>query len=300
MPGGARRAPDRPRGRAAPRRSAPRRGAPVARDGGHRPRARGSARASRTGPTPGPRVSADPRDVTSNLMSLDLVRWGGGRLRVGPWRGDARIAYIAPMADAAPTTADAVRRCCDLLAERGFATAISAALGPAESRGVIEAGSDVAERLHLLAKELHDAPSAPAGPLRRARRLDRADVLAVDSRSFDSFWRLDDNGLRGAIAATRSSRFRVADDGEGVFGYAVSGRAGRRGFLQRLAVDPDRQGHGVGRALAVDGLRWMTRRGAERAMVNTQEHNTNALALYEDLGFRMQPGGLAVLQISLS
>jgi hypothetical protein len=35
-------------------------------------------------------------------------------------------------------------------------------------------------------------------------------------------------------------------------------------------------------------------------MVNTQEHNTNALSLYDDLGFRLQPGGLAVLQISLS
>jgi ribosomal protein S18 acetylase RimI-like enzyme len=233
-------------------------------------------------------------------MSLDLVRWGGGRLRVGPWRGDAQIAYVAPMADAAPATAEAVRRCCDLLAERGFAAVITAALGPAESRGFIEAGFTVRERLHLLAKELHDTPAAPSGPLRRGRRLDRPGVLTVDTRSFDSFWRLDDSGLSDAMAATPSSRLRVADDGHGVFGYAVSGRAGRRGFLQRLAVDPDHQRRGIGRALAIDGLRWMARRGAERAMVNTQEHNTNALSLYDDLGFRLQPGGLAVLQISLS
>ena len=233
-------------------------------------------------------------------MSLDLVRWGDGRLRVGPWRGDDHIAYIAPMADGAPVTVDAVRRCCALLVERGFSAAISAALGPAESRGFLEAGFTVRERLHLLAKELHETPAGPSGPLRRGRRIDRPDVLAVDARSFDSFWRLDDNGLSEAMAATPSSRFRVADDGNGVFGYAVSGRAGRRGFLQRLAVDPDHQRHGVGRALALDGLRWMTRRGAERAMVNTQENNTTALALYEDLGFRLQPGGLAVLQISLS
>ena len=71
---------------------------------------------------------------------------------------------------------------------------------------------------------------------------------------------------------------------------------GPRGFLQRLAVDPEHQGHGLGRALAIDGLRWMKRRGVDRAMVNTQERNDAALALYQHLGFRLQPGGLAVLQ----
>jgi hypothetical protein len=34
-------------------------------------------------------------------------------------------------------------------------------------------------------------------------------------------------------------------------------------------------------------------------MVNTQEQNDGALALYQHLGFRLQPGGLAVLQIAL-
>jgi hypothetical protein len=35
-------------------------------------------------------------------------------------------------------------------------------------------------------------------------------------------------------------------------------------------------------------------------MVNTQEHNDGALSLYQHLGFRLQPGGLAVLQITLT
>jgi ribosomal protein S18 acetylase RimI-like enzyme len=50
----------------------------------------------------------------------------------------------------------------------------------------------------------------------------------------------------------------------------------------------------------LDGLRWMKRRGASRAMVNTQERNTGALELYEQLGFHLQPGGLAVLHASLA
>lgn len=232
------------------------------------------------------------------------MRWGADRLRVGSWRGDALIAYIAPLADGAPATVDAVRRCCEVLGGRGFREVITAALGPAESRGFIEAGFEVRERLHLLAHDLLDVPAAASTPLRRGRRLDRSEALAVDARSFDTFWRLDGGGFDEAVAATPSSRFRVADADEDrdqrVIAYSVSGRAGQRGFLQRLAVDPDHQGRGLGRALAIDGLRWMKRRGVDRAMVNTQERNDAALALYQHLGFRLQPGGLAVLQNALA
>jgi ribosomal protein S18 acetylase RimI-like enzyme len=229
-------------------------------------------------------------------VGLDLVRWGGDRLRVGSWRGDEQIAYIAPLADGAPATVEAVRRCCEVLSERGYHEVITAALGPAESRGFIEAGFEVRERLHLLAHDLLDVPTPPPATLRRGRRVDRADALDVDARSFDTFWRLDSGGFEEALGATPSSRFRVAEVEQRVVAYAVSGRAGTRGFLQRLAVDPDHQGHGFGRALAIDGLRWMKRRGVDRAMVNTQERNDAALSLYQRLGFRLQPGGLAVLQ----
>jgi len=183
---------------------------------------------------------------------------------------------------------------------RGYETAITAALGPAESRGFIEAGFEVRERLHLLAHDLHDVPPVPPSELRRGRRADRPAALVVDGRSFDAFWRLDDSGFEEALGATPSSRFRVASRGDGVVGYAISGRAGSRGFLQRLAIDPGHQRRGLGRTLALDSLRWLKRRGVDRAMVNTQEHNDGALSLYQHLGFRLQPGGLAVLQITLT
>jgi len=156
-------------------------------------------------------------------VSLDLVRWGTDRLRVGSWRGDSRTAYIAPLADGAPAATDAVRRCCTVLGERGYETAITAALGPAESRGFIEAGFDVRERLHLLAHDLHDLAPVPPSELRRGRRSDRPAALVVDGRSFDAFWRLDDSGFEEALGATPSSRFRVATRDEGVVGYAISG-----------------------------------------------------------------------------
>lgn len=237
-------------------------------------------------------------------MGLDVVRWGAGRLRVGPWRGDERVAYVSPVADGPAPDPDTVRRTCADLAERGYRQAITAALGPLEAQGFLLAGFDVHERLHLLAHDLLTLPTAPPSVptvLRRGRRRDRPDVLAVDARAFTSFWRLDDDGLDDAISATQASRFRVAELAGGrIAGYAVTGRSGRRGFLQRLAVEPELEGHGIGRSLVVDGLAWVRRRGCDRVVVNTQESNGRALLLYEQLGFRRQAGGLAVLRIDLA
>jgi ribosomal protein S18 acetylase RimI-like enzyme len=232
------------------------------------------------------------------VREVDLVRWGDDRLRVAAWRGDRDLAYLAPVADAQPPTTDAVRHCLDLLTARGFRSVVTAALNVREVQGFLGAGFTVRERLHLLTCRLDVLPESPRAPLRRARRGDRASVLAVDERAFPPFWRLDEAALDEALHATPTARFRVADDGA-VVGYAISGRAGKRGYLQRLAVDPAQQGHGLGTALVVDGLRWMRRWGAAEAFVNTQESNDHALALYERLGFRRQPSGLAVLETGL-
>jgi ribosomal protein S18 acetylase RimI-like enzyme len=122
-------------------------------------------------------------------------------------------------------------------------------------------------------------------------------VLKIDAAAFRPFWQLDDWGLQDALTATPAARFRVVvAEGGGVAGYAVCGRTSRRGYLQRLAVHPMYQGRGWGQALALDGLRWMKRRGVERAVVNTQLDNHAAFGLYLRLGFREEPWGLAVLR----
>jgi GNAT superfamily N-acetyltransferase len=229
---------------------------------------------------------------------VDVLRLGADRLRVGTWRGDERVAYIAPLPDAPPTTSDSVRRCLDMLAGRGYDEVVTAALAPTDLDGFLTAGFSIRERLHLLSHDLCRLPPVPSAPLRRARRADRAAVLAVDSAAFPSFWRLDGPGLDEALRATPTARFRVAADPDAV-GYAIVGRAGRRGYLQRLAVAPHRAGAGLGTALVLDGLHWARRRAVVQVVVNTQESNEHALALYERLGFRRQAVGLAVLQAPL-
>ena len=204
------------------------------------------------------------------------------------------------MPDAQPPSRDFIQRCADRLASQGYASVVTPALAPAEQRPFLLAGFDTHERLHLLAHDLLELPPYRRGATRRARRGDKKAVLAVDEAAFSSFWRLDRAGLQEALEAVPLTRFRVITAGRGaVIGYAIAGTAARQGYLQRLAVSPEQQHGGRGQALVADALRWVRRRGAARAVVNTQLGNEAALALYTRAGFRIQPAGLAVLRREL-
>lgn len=224
------------------------------------------------------------------------------RLRISRWRGDASTAHLT-LGRGRPTPA-AVARALEELAAGSYGTALTAALPASEQRPFLDAGFEVHERLHLLVRTLAAVPplTPPPADLRRGHHRDRPAVLAVDAAAFPPFWRLDGPGLSDALAATPSARLRVAvarTDARPLIGYAVTGRAGHRGYLQRLAVDPASQGAGIGAALVVDGLRWLRRWGAKEVLVNTQEGNTSAVRLYERLGFRLRDDGLAVLRRAL-
>ncbi len=235
--------------------------------------------------------------------TLDIIRWGGERVRTGPWRGDPEVAFLAPLPDAPPPSAEFVRRCLSMLSERGFARVVTAALSPLEQSGFLGAGFDVEERLHLLVIDVHVLPPVPAGlSVRRLGWHQRAAALEVDASAFSPFWRFDEASLGDALQATPRTRFRgLSDPGEGsrLAAYAICGRSGPRGFVQRLAVHPLYQHRGMGRALLLDGLSWMRRRGVSRAVVNTQLGNDAALGLYQQTGFRREPSGLSVLSAGL-
>jgi ribosomal-protein-alanine N-acetyltransferase len=236
------------------------------------------------------------------VPSGGVLRWGGERARAAYWRGDREIALLSPLPDAPPPSVEFLRRCMDTLAARGFRRVVTGALSPLEQAGFLAAGFDVEQRLHLLAIDLTAGlPAVPAGlPLRRVTWRRRTDVLAVDRAAFPPFWQFDAAGLRDALRATPSVRFRAAVDAEGrLAGYAINGRSAHRGFVQRLAVDPTAQRAGSGRRLLLDGLTWMRRRGVQRAIVNTQTGNEAALALYRQTGFSEEPIGLSVLSAGL-
>lgn len=58
------------------------------------------------------------------------------------------------------------------------------------------------------------------------------------------------------------------------------------GEIYVIATDPDEAGQGLGRALAITGLRHLRAQGLGEAMLYVEAENTRAIGLYESLGFR--------------
>lgn len=234
-------------------------------------------------------------------LAAEVLQWGWERARTGPWRGDGEVALLAPLPPGGPPSVQFVQRCLDSLAARGFRRVVTSALAPNEQAAFVALGFEEYERLHLLSHDMRriERPAKDAARLlRRGRSADWPSVLDVDAAAFEPFWRLDRGGLQEALDATPVTRFRVAAsrrDSSGVLAYAITGCSDNQGYLQRLAVHPQYRRRGLGRALGLDGLRWLARKGVAGAVVNTQLGNDPALALYLSLGFRREPAQLSVL-----
>jgi len=222
-------------------------------------------------------------------------------IRLTPWRPEPGFVHLALTATRRqPLSPDVLARVVDGLRRRGIRGVVTAALASPDQRVFVDSGFHIVERLHLLRHRLDPMPPLLPIPTRRARRRDHDAALAVDRAAFLPFWQMDEVALNEALAATRSARLRVIDGPDGdVVAYAVCGRTASRGYVQRLAVHPDYEGLGYGRALLFDGLHWLSRWGARDALVNTQVGNERSRELYERSGFKLQPAGLAVLRLDL-
>jgi ribosomal-protein-alanine N-acetyltransferase len=227
------------------------------------------------------------------------TRGTGGRalpawVRVRPRDVDPTAVHFQVVEPAA-VTAPGVRAACASLADVGVRRVVTNAMTPAEAAPFRDAGFRVRSELDLLARPLDELPPR-AGATRRARN--RAAVVALDQLAFESD-EFDGAALDAALRATTVARFRIAGSPPSPLGYAITGAAGRRGYVQRLAVHPDARRRGIAAALLLDGLRWARRRGARDAVVNTDRENRAARSLYETHGFVDLPTGLVVLERAL-
>ena len=186
---------------------------------------------------------------------------------------------------------------------KGARTMRTGALFPPATSAFVDAGFRVAETLTLLTRRTGDeAPTAAAVSGHRIRKLRRHqldDAARVDAASFAGPWSNDAEALADIMAATPRFRARGIRVDGAIVGFAISGLAARTGYLQRLAVMPDRRRQGLARALVGDSLAWMRRHGADLAMVNTASDNDAALSLYRSFGFAEQPQPLLILEREL-
>jgi len=97
-----------------------------------------------------------------------------------------------------------------------------------------------------------------------------------------------------------SRRYLVADDGGRIVGYAGLLATRHEADVQTVAVDPDRQGEGLGRLLLGALLDEARQRGCDAVHLEVRADNEAAIRLYERAGFQQvgrrrgyyQPGGV--------
>ncbi|MGI9577711.1 MAG: GNAT family N-acetyltransferase [Microthrixaceae bacterium] len=234
------------------------------------------------------------------MLTRETITVGKQRFRIGPWHADGAVAHLSLPPRSGTPSVDELRKALDVVVSRGYRSVLTSALESAETGPFLALGFHEHDRLQVLVHHLGldgSMSKSPSGVrMRRGRRSDRSQALAVDAAAFPDFWRLDSDGLADAEAATPYARFRVATIAGRVVGYAVTGRGGESGFLQRLATEPSVQRRGVGSALVADSLSWCQRRRCTKVFVNTQVSNQGALALYRHLGFATTDGDLVVLR----
>jgi mycothiol synthase len=127
--------------------------------------------------------------------------------------------------------------------------------------------------------------------------------IDVNSRAFANHpeqgrWTLDDLHLRMSEPWFDPDGFLLAVTGEGddervigfhwtkVHGGGSEGHShDRLGEVYVVGVDPDYQRSGLGRVLTIAGLIHLRSRGLSQAMLYVDAVNTNAIRVYESIGF---------------
>ncbi|QCR42645.1 GNAT family acetyltransferase [Curtobacterium sp. SGAir0471] len=75
------------------------------------------------------------------------------------------------------------------------------------------------------------------------------------------------------------------EDATAVVGVGMAGYDGHRGWVNYLAVRPDLQGSGLGRAFMAEFERLLLERGCPKINVQVREGNEQVLGFYASLGY---------------
>lgn len=145
-------------------------------------------------------------------------------------------------------------------------------------------------------------PGSASGPY-PATLTDIPNLNAVFSGAFTDRYRKD--GLVGVHVPNLSSaiwRFAIEDaaggamlwrgDRDEVVAFNMCHLSGSEGWMGPLAVVPQMQGHGLGKALVTEGIRWLQLQGAKVIGLETMPRTVDNIGFYSSLGY--VPGHLTI------
>ncbi|GAC1611301.1 MAG: GNAT family acetyltransferase [Mycobacteriales bacterium] len=99
--------------------------------------------------------------------------------------------------------------------------------------------------------------------------------------------------LRRAVAGPCSTVLAALDEADVLLGTAMVGHDGHRGWVYYLAVRPESQRSGLGRALMQASETWLRDRSVPKVNLMVRTTNSAVIAFYEALGY--EDGEVVVL-----
>lgn len=208
----------------------------------------------------------------------------GWRLRA--WPGDPNVAHLITEHTVEPSTTQ-FERALELATARGARAVRTSALFPTAALNATRAGFGTIDTLALLRLDLdeHPPPATVRHRCRPLRRWQYGTAADLDRLAFGSTWGNTATSIAEIVTATPSNRSRWVRADHSPAGFAITGRSGSNGYLQRVGVHPERRRRGIARALVGDALNWLHASAVESVLVNTGVGNHAALDLYESFGF---------------
>lgn len=223
------------------------------------------------------------------------LRRGWARAEARPWNDDEPQASLRLLRGGAAF----LGACATHLMSLGAGGVISPPLPISARRSWEQAGFQTYVDLALMRKSLGGSALSPDHLVVESPDCDLDALLEIDAAAFSPFWRFNRAGLEEAIQATSRSKTLTIQGGEGhPIAYAVVGFGSAISYLQRVAVNPKWQGHGMGRSLVRVAGRKAQAAGAKVLLLNTQTDNEAAITLYEDEGFVRLPEPLTLMRVS--
>lgn len=105
------------------------------------------------------------------------------------------------------------------------------------------------------------------------------ELFGTEAWSLASWW--------GELAGRPRREYLVAEDGDGIAGYAGLDHAGDTSDVMTIATLPRVRGRGLGRRLLEELVARSRAAGAERLLLEVRADNTAARGLYDSAGFRL-------------
>lgn len=230
--------------------------------------------------------------VRGNWPSPITFSRGWARAVARPWNDEAPDAFVRLERG----RSDFLRSATETVASMSGSGVFSPAMFSPAMRVWIRAGYEEVRHLEVMERPLGASIEETSIEIEETTTPDWARLLQIDRAAFEGFWRMSLDGLKEALASTDPSSVLTARVDGRVAGYAIVGTQWGTSYLQRVAVDPDRGGRGIGTGLVTAAVRWARKTAAASMVLNVRPENVTAKRIYERSGFSTTGRHLRILR----